>query len=108
MQHASYRADGIPEVKVTVSCGWVQPWSSDKRWTGTATYNVTVAETDPFSVLVDKLREAAGPAAKINKLFAVDPKTGQKYDLFPNKSVRENILTSTGGILELRFPNSMA
>merc|ERR1711862_242756 len=102
--NASYRSDGIPEIRVKVKSGY-KPGFATTGWTVVSTYQVAVTEDEPFASLIEKVRAQAGPKAKLDKMFAVNNK-GDVLPLDFSKSCAENGLTTTK-VVELRYPASL-
>mmetsp|Transcript_26879 Transcript_26879/g.29974 ORF Transcript_26879/g.29974 Transcript_26879/m.29974 type:complete len:109 (+) Transcript_26879:214-540(+) len=102
--NASYRRDGTDEIRLEITCGWVQGFSTTGRWTATSKYVVDVGAEEKFQVVIDDLKSQAGPQSKADKIYGVD-KNGKKHKLDPNATVRQNTQFSDGTTLELRFPN---
>eukprot|EP01121_Diplochlamys_sp_Union-15-3_P013901 TRINITY_DN4383_c0_g1_i1.p1 TRINITY_DN4383_c0_g1~~TRINITY_DN4383_c0_g1_i1.p1 ORF type:complete len:106 (-),score=23.02 TRINITY_DN4383_c0_g1_i1:27-344(-) len=104
MQGASFRADGVPQFKLEVQCGWEAPYAMNK-WQSTSKYVVYAAKSDRVSEIIDRIKEMAGPTSRADRLWAcADGNRRVKLDV--NKTLEENGLTDWGKF-ELRFPNSL-
>jgi len=74
---ASYRPDGTQEVRLEITCGWVQGFSATGKWTATSKYVISVGELEPFGNVIEELRRQAGPNSKVDQIYGVD-KEGKK------------------------------
>eukprot|EP01121_Diplochlamys_sp_Union-15-3_P008795 TRINITY_DN2358_c0_g1_i1.p1 TRINITY_DN2358_c0_g1~~TRINITY_DN2358_c0_g1_i1.p1 ORF type:complete len:112 (-),score=30.77 TRINITY_DN2358_c0_g1_i1:28-363(-) len=104
---SSTRPDGAPEIKLDIECGFNVGFSANQQWKPTSKYVVTVALHEPFSAVIEKLKELAGPTSKAEKIYGVDA-TGHRFPMDPSKSVQENVCFKQGTTLALRFPSAVA
>eukprot|EP01120_Amphizonella_sp_Union-15-10_P016828 TRINITY_DN9113_c0_g1_i4.p1 TRINITY_DN9113_c0_g1~~TRINITY_DN9113_c0_g1_i4.p1 ORF type:complete len:106 (-),score=23.63 TRINITY_DN9113_c0_g1_i4:74-391(-) len=104
MQGASYRSDGVSQLKLDVQCGWEAPFAMNK-WQATSKYVVFAAKTDTVETVIAAIKEQAGQNPNVDKLWAV-AEGGKKIQLDKSKTLEENGLT-VWGKFELRFPNSL-
>ena len=125
------RADGKEEIVMKVECG-SKPGFSTSGWMGkfqrvscfrfflffssclilfsstaSSTYQVNVIESDPFTAIIDQLKEKAGAQSRADEIFGVDKKSGAAIKFDPTKTVKENGITPTHHPI-MRFPSKTA